>query len=277
MMDIIENIHGSLVQHGPHSNRVYLMRLNTDDTHTLIETLDELALKNSYGKILAKIPAPVWNDFKSSGYIKEAVVPKFFKGQTSGFFIAKYFSAERQKDKRVKDLLSLVKRTPNGSKNNKHRNRRIVRDIVPCKLSDTKEMGVIYQQVFESYPFPIYDPTYLDRMMKKGTLYFCFRIESRIVAISAIEIDLANKNSEMTDFATLPEWRSMGFAGMLLNHMDKEARKLGIKTAYTIARAESHGMNLVFKNNRYNYAGILTNNSHICGNIQSMTVWYKHL
>lgn len=276
-MDIIENIHGSVVQHGPHNNRVYLMRLNTDDTHTLIATLDDLALKNSCGKILAKIPAPVWNDFKSTGYIKEAVVPKLFKGQTSGFFIAKYLTAKRQKDESVKDLLSLVQQKTVDSINNKHRKSRVVRDVVPCKLSDTKEMSVIYQQVFESYPFPIQDPAYLERMMKKGTLYFCLRIESGIVAISAIEIDSENKNAEMTDFATLPKWQGMGFAGMLLKHMDKEVRKLGIKTAYTIARAESHGMNLVFKNNGYNYAGILKNNSNICGNIQSMTVWYKHL
>jgi putative beta-lysine N-acetyltransferase len=253
------------------------MRLNTDDTQTLISILDDLALKNSCGKILAKIPAPVWNDFKSAGYVKEAVVPKFFKGQTSGFFIAKYLSAERQKDESVKGLLNLVHQTPVGSINNKHRKSRVVRDVVPCKLSDAKEMSVIYQQVFESYPFPIQDPAYLERIMIKGALYFCLRVEREIVAISAIEIDSENKNAEMTDFATLPKWQGMGFAGMLLKHMDKEVRKLGIKTAYTIARAESHGMNLVFKNNGYNYAGILRNNSNICGNIQSMTVWYKHL
>jgi putative beta-lysine N-acetyltransferase len=138
-------------------------------------------------------------------------------------------------------------------------------------------MSVIYQQVFKSYPFPIQKPIYLKRMMKKGVLYFCIRTESRIAAIAAVEIDLVNKNAEMTDFATLPKWRGMGFAGILLNHMDKKTRKLGIKTAYTIARAASHGMNSVFKNSRYNYAGLLKNNSQICGSIQSMTVWYKHI
>jgi hypothetical protein len=59
--------------------------------------------------------------------------------------------------------------------------------------------------------------------------------------------------------------------------MDKKTRKLGIKTAYTIARAASHGMNSVFKNGGYTYSGLLKNNSQICGSIQSMTVWYKHL
>ena len=81
----------------------------------------------------------------------------------------------------------------------------------------------------------------------------------------------------MTDFATNPQSRGMGLAGILLRHMGDKTRKLGIKTAYTIARAESHGMNSVFKNSGYNYAGLLKNNTQICGSIQSMTVWYKHL
>ena len=78
------------------------MRLNTDDTYGLIATLDDMALKNGYGKIFAKIPAPAWNVFKSADYIKEAVVPGFFTGKTDGFFIAKYFSARRQKAQNVK-------------------------------------------------------------------------------------------------------------------------------------------------------------------------------
>ena len=276
-MDIIETIKGSVVQHGPHNNRIYLMRLNTDDTHGLIATLDDMALKNDYGKIFAKISAHAWNAFKSADYIKEAVVPGFFIGKTDGFFISKYFSAERQKAQNVEKLLRFVKQAEEGSANNIHRTGEATRDVVSCKPSDAAEMSVIYRQVFKSYPFPIQKPIYLKRMMKEGVLYFCICTEGRIAAIAAVEIDLVSKNAEMTDFATLPKWRGMGFAGMLLSHMDKKIRKLGIKTAYTIARADSHGMNSVFKNNGYNYAGLLINNSQICGSIQSMTVWYKYI
>ena len=253
------------------------MRLNTDETHGLIATLDNMALKNGYGKISAKIPAPSWNVFKSADYVKEAVVPGFFTGKTDGFFVAKYFSAGRQKAPNVEKLLRLVKQAGDGSANILHRTGRAAREVIACKPSDAAEMSVIYQQVFKSYPFPIQKQTYLKRMMKEGVLYFCIRIEGKIAAISAAEIDLVNKNVEMTDFATFPKMRGMGLAGMLLSHMDKKTRKLGIKTAYTIARAASHGMNSVFKKNGYNYAGLLKNNSQICGSIQSMTVWYKHL
>ncbi|MGD9371793.1 MAG: putative beta-lysine N-acetyltransferase, partial [Desulfobacterales bacterium] len=239
--------------------------------------LDNMALKNGYGKISAKIPAPSWNAFKSADYVKEAVVPGFFTGKTDGFFIAKYFSAGRQKAQNVEKLLRLVEQAGDESANILHRTGKAARDVIACKPSDAAEMSAIYQQVFKSYPFPIQKQTYLKRMMKEGVLYFCIRIEGKIAAISAAEIDLVNKNVEMTDFATFPKMRGMGLAGMLLSHMDNKTRRLGIKTAYTIARATSHGMNSVFKNSGYTYAGLLKNNSQICGSIQSMTVWYKHL
>ena len=276
-MDIIENIKGSVIQHGPHNNRIYLMQLNTDDSHSLIATLDDMALKNGYGKIFAKIPASSWNAFKSAAYVKEAVVPGFFAGKTDGFFIAKYFSDRRQKAQNVEQALRLVKQVGEGPASKRNRIGMAAREVVSCKLSDAEEMSVIYQKVFKTYPFPIQKKTYLERMMKEGVLYFCIRIEGRLAAIGAAEIDLLSKNTEMTDFATCPKWRGMGFAGMLLSHMDRKTRKLGIKTAYTIARAASHGMNSVFKNSGYTYSGLLKNNSQICGSIQSMTVWYKHL
>jgi len=276
-VDLIENINGSLIQHGPHNNRIYLMRLNPNDIASLIAILDEMAFKKGYGKIFAKIPGPEWNAFKSADYVKEAVVPGFFTGKTDGFFIAKYFSAGRQKSHDVDRLFRLVRQAGDGSAKDRRQSGMATHDVVACKPLDAAEMSVIYQQAFKSYPFPIQKPTYLQQMMHEGVLYYCVRIEGRIAAIAAAEIDLTSQNAEMTDFATLPKWRGMGFAGMLLRHMDKKAYELGIKTGYTIARAASPGMNFVFNNNGYNYAGLLKNNSQICGSIQSMTVWFKHL
>ena len=275
MVDLVEDINGSIVQHGPHSDRVYLMRLNTDDAAGLIAALDDLAVKNDYGKILAKIPAPAWSRFKRSDYVKEAVIPRLYAGSTDGFFIAKYFSAARQKS-RAADSASKFAR-PANSEPKPCSAGRVNEDIVACIPRDVEAMSAIYRQVFSSYPFPIHDPHYLKRRMKKTTHYYCIRAKGRMAAVAAAEIDTANQNAEMTDFATLPKWRGRGFAGALLHHMERQARRRGIQTAYTIARVRSDGINLVFKNGGYRYAGLLINNTHICGSIQSMTVWYKHL
>jgi len=276
-LDRIENLKGSVIQHGPHNSRIYLMRLNTDNTHDLIPTLDEMAVKNGYGKIFAKIPSTAWHAFESADYIKEAVIPGFFTGKTDGFFIAKYFSEERQKPKNDGKVSRFVKKIGNGSVNNTRKTRTAEYNIESCSPEDAGEMSDIYRQIFKSYPFPIHEPAFLKQMMGQGVYYYCVRMAGRFAAIAAAETDSAEKNAEMTDFATLPRWRGMGLAGMLLRHMDQETRKLGIKTTYTIARADSFGMNSVFQKNRYRFAGVLKNNSQISGRIQDMTVWYKKL
>ena len=50
-----------------------------------------------------------------------------------------------------------------------------------------------------------------------------------------------------------------------------------MKTAYTIARADSAAMNGVFHKTGYHYAGRLVNNTQIGGRIRNMNVWYKRL
>jgi len=275
-VDIIENMMGSVVQHGPHNDRIYLMRLQTDDTQALIAALDDMAITNGYGKIFAKIPATAWHTFKNADYVKEAVIPGFFTGKIDGFFIAKHFTLAKQithKPESASRFVLLSKKKPGDGLHTG----KVKRDVASCKPSDAGEMSAIYRQIFSSYPFPIQQPDYIQRMMKETTRYYCIRMKGRIAAIAAAEIDSVSQNAEMTDFATLPKWRGMGLAGSLLNHMEMAARKRGIQTAFTIARAQSAGMNSVFRKSGYSYAGLLKNNTQICGSIQSMVVWYKHL
>ena len=54
-MDIVETIKGSVVQHGRHNDRIYLMHFGTADTAGLISRLEDLAVERGYGKILFKI------------------------------------------------------------------------------------------------------------------------------------------------------------------------------------------------------------------------------
>lgn len=276
-MDIIENIKKSVIQHGPHNNRIYLMRLDMDDTHNIITELDRMALKNGYGKIFAKIPAPAWNIFKSADYIKEAVVPGFFAGRFDCYFAAKYFSAKRKKIPEFETLRWIVRKKEKHMKILKSRVIPNSLKVSACGESDVSEMASVYRTVFKSYPFPIGRSCHLKNRLREGVLFFCIRIEGQIAAIASADIDPESKSVEMTDFATLPESREMGLAGKLLRFMERKVQNLSVKTLYTIARASSDDMNTIFKKSGYQYAGLLRNNTQICGNIQSMTVWYKHL
>lgn len=277
MADVVAHIGGSLVQHGPFNNRIYLMRLDTADVHGLIATLENVALQNGYEKILAKIPATVWPVFKSRAYLKEAAIPGLFNGRIDGFFIAKYFAASRQGDPLAAEPPSAWVTGGARPTGRIGGGRRSKPAVVACRASDAEEMSALYREVFRTYPFPIHQASYLERLIDEGVCYFGIRESNRLAAVAAAEIHPRAENVEMTDFATRPERRGQGLAGMLLRHMEGTVAKRGIKTAYTISRAGSAGMNRVFLRQGYHYGGWLTNNTQIGGGIESMLVWHKPL
>ena len=272
MADKIETIDGSVIQHGFHNDRIYVMHLHGNTSGTLIPKLDRMAKAHGYGKIFAKIPVDYWKTFKLAGYTKEAVIPSFFRGTTDGLFIAKFFSVDRQRVGN-RNRFGPVERISKGTR----RDGRTPLPVIPCTPSESVALGKIYRQVFESYPFPIHQPEFLNRSMEKNTSYFCIQAKNKIVAAAAAEIDSASNTCEMTDFATLPEHRRNGFAGMLLDRLEVKAQNHGLRTAYTISRADSYGMNRVFKKMGYRYAGQLVKNTQIGGRIRSMNVWYKRI
>jgi putative beta-lysine N-acetyltransferase len=145
------------------------------------------------------------------------------------------------------------------------------------KRSDVDQITDLYLKVFLSYPFPIHNPGYILKTMKENVRYFGVRKKGKLIAVASAEIDSEGKNAEMTDFATDPEFRGQKLGQLLLAHMEKEMKSMGMKTLYTIARLPSIPMNKVFLKHQYQYAGTLLRNTQIAGRIESMNVLYKHL
>ena len=277
MTDTIETLSGSVVQHGNHNDRVYVMKLNLQDVPGTLATVEDLAILKGYGKIFARIPRSAWPDFEKSGYRTEAIIPGLFRGRMDGLFVSRYFSIEREKA--PINPSNLLSRTVNDrhAKMTPGTPHPALRQVAACRFDEAPAISAIYRQVFESYPFPIQDSGYLKKVMNENVRYYCVRAGDGIAALAAAEIDRENESVEMTDFATLPQWRRTGMADLLLRHMENETRQRGLQTAYTIARAASVGINQLFHSNSYSYAGQLVNNSQIAGSIQSMNVWYKKL
>ena len=276
MADIIEKIGRSIVQHGPYNRRVYLMKLHGRDVLQILPALDRLAHDNHYEKILAKVPSESEAAFEKQGYVQEAVIPEYFKNREHAFFMCKYLSSSRRQIteyQQIRDILSLAKQQgqlPWKKESTQSLHIRI------CEPGDADEMSRVFKSVFKTYPFPIFDAEHLSTVMKnKQARYFCIENDRQINAIAASEIDPDNKGVEMTDFATLPEYRGRGFAGCLLEDMERAMTGQGMKTAFSIARALSPAMNILFARKGYAFGGTLVNNTHISGRIESMNVWYK--
>jgi putative beta-lysine N-acetyltransferase len=277
--DTIEHPGDSLIHHGPMSSRVYLMKLARPDCPALIDDVETLARERGYGKIFAKAADFSREAFLERGFVQEAHVPRFYAGREDAFFWAKFLEPARAHDPRetvIADVLAAAraKQIPAG-------------DIgAPPPLDprftlraarplDAEAMVEVYKIVFETYPFPIHDPDYLRKTMAENIAYFVVLDGDRVVAVASSEMDVKGSNVEMTDFATLPDYRGSGIAVAFLHEMEKAMRQRGIQTAFTIARALSFGMNIAFAKRGYAFAGTLINNTNICGSLESMNVWHK--
>ncbi|MFP4498398.1 MAG: putative beta-lysine N-acetyltransferase, partial [Vulcanimicrobiota bacterium] len=142
--------------------------------------------------------------------------------------------------------------------------------------ADFEKLAGLYKKVFKTYPFPVFDPSYLKRTAQSHIMYgIIYNHKGELVAAASSEMDLPHKNAEMTDFATLPSQRGKGLASILLQYLEEQTRKSGISDFYTIARSRSFGMNRVFKNAGYKMTGKLVNNCCISGQLENMTIWCK--
>lgn len=274
---------GSVVQHGHANDRVYLMKVGNNADDTLPHELITIAEQNNYTKIFVKIPSRFERDFLNAGFIEEAIVPRFYNGTESGHFMAYYLSEERAKEENGMILdenlvISLSKATDKiAPLDDKFKVMLCMKESIEEQDHLHKEMAEIYKKVFPTYPFPIYDPAYLAKASAEDVVFFGVEHNEKLLALSSAEIDRESLNAEMTDFATLQEWRGKGLGAHLLLKMEHVMKSEGIKIVYTISRAVSIGINTVFARCGYSFGGRLKNNTHISGNIESMNVWYKSL
>ena len=276
MPDIIEQFQNSVIQHAGTMTGL-VMNLDRRDTSALLVHIERLVRRNNYSKVFAKVPDDVKPYFDHAGYNVEARVPCFFNGSIDGWFMARFLNDSRKTDGRqpqCDEVLNVAQgQTPHPE------------PALPasdyhyriCLPEDTPAMTEVYKHVFETYPFPIHDANYLRQTMACHIVYFGIWHGNNLVALSSAEMDEKSQNVEMTDFATLSEYRGQKLALILLARMEKEMKQRDMKTAYTIARAPSFGMNITFARFGYRYAGRLINNTNIAGGFESMNIWYKSL
>ncbi len=274
--DKIENFNGSIVQHGKYNDRIYLMKVNTDNIAETFDYVNALQKKYSYSKIFAKIPQNNAKPFLDNGFTEEAKIPGFYNTKQNALFLCKYYNSDRKKQSaQIKNKIDSILKTAKSKPIVKKTELSEQFNIKKLDASNAEDLALLYAKVFASYPFPIDNPDYIKQTMQENFYYFGIFANTKLVAASSAEMDTDNANVEMTDFATHPDFRGRNFAIALLDKMEKEMERKNFKTFFTIARALSFGMNITFAKMGYEYTGTLINNTNISGQIESMNVWFK--
>lgn len=275
--DIVLRYKNSHIQHGHYNNRVYIMKIAPGDCPDIIRYADDLAQKEGYTKIFAKVPASGQEIFATAGYTVEATVPFFYQGTEPAVFMAKYADPARATPHDAKELADVLSEVSGYAGGRSSHEIPEGFSLVHAHTGDAAEIASLYRLVFETYPFPVFDPEYIQKTMTEHIRYFVIKKSHMLAAVASCEIDSENRNIEVTDFATNPPLRGRGFAGILLRAMETEMKQEGVRLSYTIARAVFRPINAVFAGAGYQFGGTLPNNTNISGSMESMNVWYRKL
>jgi putative beta-lysine N-acetyltransferase len=278
MLDRIETYgRGTVIQHGNQNNRVYLMKLNRDDFPDIIAHVNNLARKHTYTKIFCKVPSWATPAFLSNGFIVEAHIPLFYNNRDDVFFLSKFLNSDRIMHIEHEKLEQLTQQLLASGEHQNPGKLKSGYHLMILNPEYAEEITGLYKQVFDSYPFPIFNPEYIRASMQKNVQYFGIVRKEKLVALASSEMDIKGANAEMTDFAVLPDFRGDNLSVCLLSEMERKMKKQGITTLYTIARLNSLAMNRTFLRMQYRYGGTLIKNTNISGKIESMNVLYKHI
>lgn len=211
--------------------------------------------------------------FESKGFTNEAHIKNYFL-DADMFFMTKYFSFDRQKslawDEEELIVKTILKEEVNAYETD-------ISNVRVASKDDCKDLADLYQKVFPIYPTSLSDPNHLSKTMEAGTIYVFIRDEGMIISAASAEVNAVYKNAELTDCASRQEAQGKGHMKKLLSKLDKLLVHNGIHCLYTIARAESVGMNKVFHQLGYQYGGRLKKNLIIYSGLEDMNVWYKNV
>lgn len=257
------------------NKRVKVEDYEAKDYDALSRYLEFLAAENSLSKIIMVARESDWKNFFVRNYLVEALHPTILMGEP-GIHLAKFLTNERktsmvwqQEEIVLQKALQVsleVKPLPLGC------------EVRTAGLTDIDLMMPLYSSVFETYPSNLTDPAYLRKLISSGSALFkIIVLNEKVISAASIYIDKTTLSAELTDCATFPEYRGQGLISHLILLLEEEAKKQGLITLYSIARACSVGMNGAFHKHDFEYCGRFIKNCDICGKFEDMNLWSKKI
>lgn len=280
ILDQTETIGRSIVYHGPSNDCAYLVKLHPDDSiESIINQLYNIAVLKRYNKILVKIPTTSSRIFINHNFKKEASVSGLFNGKEDAIFLTKYFNPIRgvlsiKNQEAIKEVLESSVAISNMRTHD-------IPSGYELKLLGEEHIPVLsriyYCEILKSYPHPNWQKEYLTQKILDNVKYFGLFDQDQLISAASVKMDKESGYAEMSDFATLPQYKDQELSSFLLRRMIVEMKMEEIKTVFTITRATSYEMNRTFGAQEFQFGGTLINNTLIGGSIETMNVWSKRI
>lgn len=257
--------------------RLKILDYEATDYRAMIRRIHWLASENSFEKIFWKASEADWRRFLSFGYRLEGIMKYYFNGEDA-FVMSRFCTAERiQSDDLIAEC-ELIEQLMMRPRAYEPPPLPAGYQMMIARPEHITQLVTLYRGIFQTYPSPLTHPDYIYQTMARHVLYrVVLDAKGQVVSAASADIDVKNRNAELTDCATDPQARGQGLMFHLLRALEDDLREREITTSYTLARGTSFGMNLVFYRLGHEFCGRLINNCDIHGQFEDMNIWSKLL
>ncbi len=259
-----------------YNQRIKVQDYEASNFFEFLEKIEWIAEANGFDKIIFMAFIDDWQRFLCRGYVLEAILRYYHNGEDA-FVVSKFGSQNRFTShvfyKEVKMIEKILSKEPDYSACGPPKEF----DIRFALKSDTAELVEMYRKIFDSYPSPLLHEDYLSSVFQKENLFVVATQNNKVVAAASAELNVKKQSAELTDCATLSEFRGQGLMRHLLSLLESHLKDREFICAYTMSRARSFGMNNAFYQLNYEFNGRLINNCDIFGAYEDMNIWVKKL
>ncbi len=282
--EIISLGEGFVLSNDHVSDRIRCDFPQVDSGAKLADTLIQKAEECGRGKIISIVTEPLVHDLQRSGFYLAAQLPKVYDGKEDIFIMSynvdenRYKLANPKEVGRVEGVLSEVLPPTNVSIESLS-NHSLLESVNALSPNESGELSELIAKTFQSYPTPSFEREYVRSYIEGGNLFHGLRDNSgTLVSCASADIVADAKTAELTDCATLPEYRGRGYMrAILVSLMQSLHRDKRFPTAFTMARARVPGINVLFKQLGFRFCGRLSRSCLIGDGLEDMNIWARRL
>lgn len=261
-----------------HNQRIKILSYKSSNFENMILQIRWIAEANGFDKIICMAPRKDWQSFLKCGYVLEAVIKYYLKGEDA-YVMSKFRSQERLTSESLMEEILLIEEIVKNPIINSSSSYSLDHNYIfrSAKKSDIPELILLYKEIFESYPSPLCHESYFEQIFDKDAIFVVVEYKNQIISAASAELNPEYLSAELTDCATKGQFRGMGLMTSILLELEKILIAKGYICSYTMARSRSYGMNNVFYQLNYEFFGRLVNNCDIFGAYEDMNIWVKDL
>jgi putative beta-lysine N-acetyltransferase len=260
-----------IITSDPFSDRVRCDHPEGVDGDALARRLLEVADRQDRGRVVVMANAEISAGLRAEGFRCEATIQDFYGGEEDCFVMGAWPDTSRRAladEERVSHVMEILEQVP-------HDTTRALTETARADIDDAPEIARLIGDTFDQYPTPSHDPGYIAADIAKGTPYRVVRQGGEVVACASASLVEGAGAAELTDCATRPSSRGKGLMQSLLAGLLDDLEGLEFSTAFTMARANQAGMNIVFKRLGFDYNGTMAQSCRIGRGIEDMNVWSR--